>query len=416
MLAVLILLSLLFVWALVSDRMVRWSITAPIAFAVAGIVLTSGDDPVVPFNLETHAFKTGVELVLAVMLFVDATEARDYERLDKSAGEGRLLCLALPASVVLATLFGAVLFPGTDWWLLAVAALVVMPIDLAPISTFLRDGRLPLRVRAALNIEGGFNDGLISPFFMFCVANLVTASGNSIADLVLNALKGAAYAAVAGTVLGYLASRLVQLALSAGWAKPAALRLASLALPFLAFAASTLIGGNGFVAAFVAGLWFARTAHAAGSDSLGLVHDIRQLMSLAVWFTLGALIADEFANGTTLPILVYAVLALTVARFVPVVTALSGSDFNWAERNAIGWLGSRGVTSIVFATLAVTQLSDADGAFVAKVMCATVLLSVILHGITVEPIARWFERHPQPAPPPSTPGPDLEPNREGRPS
>ncbi|WP_086690195.1 cation:proton antiporter [Streptomyces recifensis] len=395
MIALLVLLSLLFLWATVSDRLARWSVTAPIAFAVAGILLTGGDRPVLTLDMETHTFQRGVELVLAVMLFTDATEARDYERLEGSVGEVRLLTLALPVSLALATLAGALLFPGTDWWLLAVAALVVMPMDLAPIMMFLRDERVPLRVRAALNIEGGFNDGLISPLFVFCVANLVTAQGHSFADLVLDAFKGAGYAVIAGTVVALPAIWLVRRAFSAGWAKAADLRLAGLALPFVAYAASVLIGGNGFVAAFVTGLWYARTAHTLGKHHLDLVHDATYLMSLAVWFTFGKLIAEVFENGIDLATIGYALVALTVARMVPVVASLKGTPFTWPERWAIGWLGSRGVTSIVFAVLAYTQLPSSDAAFVIKVMGVTVLMSIFLHGITVEPVARWFERRPQ---------------------
>lgn len=140
------------------------------------------------------------------------------------------------------------------------------------------------------------------------------------------------------------------------------------------------------------GLCYARTARPAGDDHLRLVHDVSHLMALAVWFTFGVLITDEFAGGVSLAVVVYAVFALTVARFVPVVTALTGSGFSGAERAAVGWLGSRGVTSIVFAVLAYTQLPDEEAAFVARTACATVLLSVVAHGVTAEPIARWFAR------------------------
>ncbi|MGV9322017.1 cation:proton antiporter domain-containing protein [Streptomyces sp. NPDC003660] len=399
MIALLVLLSLLFLWGTVSDRLARWSVTAPIAFAVAGILLTGGDHPLLTLDTETHTFQRGVELVLAVMLFTDATEARDYERLEGSVGEVRLLGLALPASVLLATLTGALLFPGTNWWLLAVAALVVMPMDLAPIMMFLRDERVPLRVRAALNIEGGFNDGLISPLFVFCVANLVTARGHSFGDLVLDAFKGAAYAVLAGTAVALAAIALVRRSLAAGWATGADLRLAGLALPFVAYAASVLLGGNGFVAAFVTGLWYARTAHILGRHHLDLVHDASYLMTLAVWFTFGKLIADEFAGGVDPAFVGYALLALTAVRTLPVLLSLIGTPFTWPERWAIGWLGSRGVTSIVFAVLAYTQLTGRDAAFVVNAMGVTVLMSIFLHGVTVEPLARWFERRARPAAP-----------------
>ncbi|MFB7280447.1 cation:proton antiporter [Streptomyces hydrogenans] len=405
MIALLVLVSLLFLWTLVSDRLARWSVTAPITFAAAGILLSGLDHPLVPLDVDTHTFQRAIELVLAVMLFTDATETRDYARLRGPVGEGRLLGIALPASLVLATLAGALVFPGTSWWLLAVAALVVMPMDLAPVLMILRDERVPLRVRAALNIEGGFNDGLISPLFVFCVANLVSAEGDTFGDLLLNALKGAVYAAVIGSVLGYLASEAVRRALESGWARPASLRMAGLALPFLTYAASVLVEGNGFVAAFVAGLWYANTVSAVGTGSLDLVQDTSHLLALAAWYAFGALAAEAFADGIAFQVLTYALLVLTVARFVPVAASLTGTAFTRAERAAIGWLGPRGVTSIVFAVLAYVQLPEEQADFVVNVTAATVLLSVVLHGVTAEPVARWFARHPRTEEPAEPPGP-----------
>ncbi|MER7760319.1 cation:proton antiporter [Streptomyces sp. NPDC097619] len=393
MTAFLIVLLLLFAWSLTADRLVRWSVTAPLAFAAAGIALTRGPDPAVPLELDAHGFQLGVELVLAVLLFVDATESKDYDRLEKTVGEWRLLGIALPVSVGLATLFGALLFPDAGWWLLVVTALVVMPMDLAPVSTFLRDSRVPLKVRAALNIEGGLNDGLISPVFVFCVANVVSAEGNTVGGLVLRAIREAGLALLIGAALGFCAGWLVRKSLAGGWAGVGSLRLAGLALPFLAYSAAVLAGGNGFVAAFVTGLCYAPAAHAIGGDSLELVHDAGQVMAFAVWFVFGALTADEFATGGIgWAVVGYGLLALTAARFVPVVLSLGGLGLTWPERATVGWLGSRGVTSIVFAVLAAAQLPAVQGTFVVNAMCATVLLSVVLHGLTVGPIAEWFER------------------------
>ncbi|MFC8009411.1 cation:proton antiporter domain-containing protein [Streptomyces cinereoruber] len=407
MIALLVLMSLLLLWTVVSDRLARWSITAPITFAAAGILLSGQDRPVVPLDMDTHTFQRGIELVLAVMLFTDATEARDYARLKGPVGEGRLLGIALPASLVLATLAGALVFPGRSWWLLAVAALVVMPMDLAPVLTILRDERVPLRVRAALNVEGGFNDGLISPLFVFCVANLVSAEGDTFGDLLLNALKGAVYAVIVGSVFGSLASQAVRRALGSGWAGATSLRMAGLALPFLTYAASVLVEGNGFVAAFVAGLWYAKTVSVIGGGALDLVQDAGHLLALAAWYAFGALAAEAFADGIALQVLAYAFLVLTVARLVPVAASLAGTDFTRSERVAIGWLGPRGVTSIVFAVLAHIQLPRGEADFVVNVTAATVLLSVVLHGVSAEPVARWFARHPRP-------GERVRPPRSGQ--
>ncbi|MGW5781047.1 cation:proton antiporter domain-containing protein [Streptomyces sp. NPDC003863] len=250
-------------------------------------------------------------------------------------------------------------------------------------------------MRAALDTEGGFDDGLISPLFVFCLAHVVS-EGDTFGHLVTNALKGAVYATIVGSVLGFLASRAVRWALRSGWAEPASLRLAGLALPFLACSASVLVGGNGFVAAFVAGLWYGHVASELGEDSLDLVNDVGHLLALAAWYAFGAVATRAFVGGHVLRYFAYELLVLVVARFVPVIASLSGTAFSRPERIAIGRLGPRGVTSIVFAVLAFARLRGDDADFVVDVTAATVLLGVLLHGVTAEPVARWFARHPQP--------------------
>lgn len=393
MTAFLIVLCLLFAWALTAERMALWSVSAPLAFAVAGAVLAGGDDPAVPVHMDAHGFQRGVELVLAVLLFIDATESKDYDRLERTVGAWRLLGLALPLSIAAATLAGALLFPGTNWWLLGVTALVVMPIDLAPLTKFLGDRRVPLRVRAALNVEGGLNDGLISPLFVYAVAHLVAGGNTAWTSLLWRVFKESGLALIIGTAVGLSGAWLVRRALAAGWAGRAGLPMAALALPFLTYAATVLAGGNGFVAAFVAGLGYAPTAHRLGPAHLSLVHDAACLMGFAVWFLFGGLSVDQFSAGVGWPVVLYALLALTVARFLPVMLALTSTALTLPERAAVGWFGSRGVTSIVFAVLAAAQLPQADSDFVVTAMSATVLLSLLLHAVTLRPAALWFERH-----------------------
>lgn len=74
MLAVTVIAGVLFVWALLAHRLSRWSITAPIAMMGAGIALTAGSGPPLHFELETSVFEHAVEVILALLLFVDAIE------------------------------------------------------------------------------------------------------------------------------------------------------------------------------------------------------------------------------------------------------------------------------------------------------------------------------------------------------
>jgi NhaP-type Na+/H+ or K+/H+ antiporter len=83
---------------------------------------------------------------------------------------------------------------------------------------------------------------------------------------------------------------------------------------------------------------------------------------------------------------VYALLSLTVIRMVPVAVALTGAHLGWPTVSFVGWFGPRGLASVVFALLALEELGKTALPLV-SVIAITVLMSVIAHGVTAEPLA-----------------------------
>jgi NhaP-type Na+/H+ or K+/H+ antiporter len=125
---------------------------------------------------------------------------------------------------------------------------------------------------------------------------------------------------------------------------------------------------------------------------LHLVEDAGSLLSLAVWFTLGQVVNQAVDAGIGVDIVVYALVALTVGRVVPVALSLVASGVDRVDALFLGWLGPRGLASIVFGMLAFLDLSAPDGALVIKVMVVTGLLSVVLHGLSSGPIGAAYAR------------------------
>ena len=164
------LLLIVVLWALVARRLETMSITMPIALVIVGVVLTRGAHPAISINLDTRLVERGVELVLAILLFVDANEVPGAAFSRERGVLGRLLIVALPLSLLIAWGAGFLLFSGRDGWLLAVLAVIVVPVDLAPAVAIVRDRRVPARLRDILNVESGLNDGLIAPVFLLALA------------------------------------------------------------------------------------------------------------------------------------------------------------------------------------------------------------------------------------------------------
>jgi len=120
---------------------------------------------------------------------------------------------------------------------------------------------------------------------------------------------------------------------------------------------------------------------------LTAVEDIGRVASAAIWFVLGGVLALDLATGLNWIVLLYAVLALTLLRMVPVAIALLGTSTNWPERLSIGVLGPRGPASIVFGLLAYNVLRDDQADLVLSITVVVVAASAVLHGVFAPGIA-----------------------------
>jgi sodium/hydrogen antiporter len=392
MLALVVIMAILLAWALVAGRLARWSITAPLAMVVAGVALTAGSNPVFVIDLETSSFEHTVEVVLAILLFVDATETPGgiFGREPKLTV--RLLGVALPLTLLAALGVGFLLLPGTGFWMLAVLATVVVPTDFAPAAALIRDRRVPARLRDLLNVESGLNDGLIAPIFLFCLAAAKAHDSSHVAVTALaDAIPAVLVAIAVGTVVGFVGAKLLSRSWRRHWTQPTALRLGVAALPLLTYGLAIVLHGNGFVAAFVAGAFFALATRELPEDALNLTEDVGMLLSLVVWFIFGRAI-NQVAGGITWRVAWYAFLVVTVMRIIPVMLSLLGTSISRRDALFLGWLGPRGLATIVFGLLAFIELTGADADLVADVMVATVVLSIVLHGLSYGPLAALYGR------------------------
>jgi NhaP-type Na+/H+ or K+/H+ antiporter len=109
----------------------------------------------------------------------------------------------------------------------------------------------------------------------------------------------------------------------------------------------------------------------------------------------------------------YAILSLTVVRMVPVAVALVGVRLGWATVTLVAWFGPRGLASVVFALLALEELWSPTAGRAVAVIAVTVVLSVVVHGATAEPLAARYARRlaQRVAGSPGVPMPDMPDRR-----
>jgi len=378
----------LVVWGLVSARLERWQVTAPIAFVLLGLGATHGPLAVVHLQLHSSTIRSVAEITLALVLFADASRVNARALAADAGIPARLLGIGLPLTIGAGAALAAGLFASSGIWVAATIGAIVAPTDAALGSAIMSDERVPARVRRVLNVESGLNDGIATPFVnLFLAGALATEriSGGGVGKAAIDLVGGATL----GAGIGVAGALLLVLATRSGWSAPGFRPLAVLALAVLAYATALVAHTNGFVAAFVAGLGYG-TVIGAREDQLFFTEEAGTLLSLLVWFSFGAVMLVPGLQAAGWRDLVFATCALSVVRMVPIALALVGSGLDGATVAFVGWFGPRGLASVVFGLIAIDSLAPAEAQVVLGAVVVTVALSVLAHGVSASPLARRY--------------------------
>jgi NhaP-type Na+/H+ or K+/H+ antiporter len=388
--------ALVFGWGTLSARLERFDVTAPITFVLAGLLLTHGPLGFLSFAPSNRLIKDLAEFTLALVLFSDASRVGLHELRMDARLYARLLGVALPLTIGLGTLLSLAI-AGTGIWLALLVGAALAPTDAALGAGMMVNPVVPARIRRLINVESGLNDGIATPFVSVALAGAATGgqvAGHGPAAAVTELGIGV----LLGLAVGGTGGLLVSVARRRGWAAEGFAGPAVLGLAVCAYAAAVATGGNGFIAAFVGGLAFGTTGGRRGQPLVPFVEETGALASLLVWLAFGAVAVLPAIKALTWQIVLYAVLSLTVVRMVPVALALIGTRLGWATVVLVGWFGPRGLASVVFALLALEELGGTAARGAVAVITITVLLSVVAHGVTADPLAtRYAKLLPHPA-------------------
>ena len=381
--------ALVFAWGALSARLERFDVTAPIVFVIAGLVLTHGPLALVSFQPSPELVKVMAELTLALLLFCDASRVGLHELKADLVMYLRLLGIGLPLTIGLGTLL-ALALPGTpDIWFALIVGAALAPTDAALGADMMANTAIPVRIRRLINVESGLNDGIATPFVSVALAGAAAASHRGGPGLA-GAVAEVALAVVIGAIVGGAGGLLVATARTRGWVAEGFAGAALLALAVCAYATALTLHGNGFIAAFIGGLTFGTAGGRRAAPLVPFVEETGALASLLTWLAFGAVAVVPAFTGLTWQVMLYAVLSLTLIRMVPVAIALAGTRLGRPTVTFVGWFGPRGLASVVFALLTVEELGKNTAGPVVSAIGITVLLSVIAHGATAEPLANRY--------------------------
>jgi NhaP-type Na+/H+ or K+/H+ antiporter len=301
----------------------------------------------------------------------------------------RLLVIGLPLTIGLGTLLALALVRGTNIWLALLVGAALAPTDAALGAGMIVNPAVPARIRRLINVESGLNDGIATPFVLIALAG-AQPSGHAGSISPAGAAAELVLGVVIGIVVGGAGGYLVKVASGRGWVSESFAGSAMLALAVCAYACALALHGNGFIAAFTGGLAFRAAGGRRSERLVPFVEETSALVSLLVWLAFGAIAVVPAFESLTWPDVAYAVLSLTLIRMVPVAVALAGARLGRTAIAFIGWFGPRGLASVVFALLALEEIGQHVAGSAIAVIAFTVLLSVVAHGVTADPLARRY--------------------------
>jgi sodium/hydrogen antiporter len=391
-----VLAAVVFAFGLVSRRLEGTVLTAPIVFVVAGFVLGPAGLGLVEFELDGHTVLLVGEIALAIVLFTDAASTNLTSLRQNQALPLRLLGIGMPLTIVLGTVVAALLLTDLTFWEAAIVGVVLAPTDAALGQAVVSNPRVPVRIRQALNVEAGLNDGLSVPFLALFLTLAEAEEEHLSADIWIRfALEQIGFGVLVGAGVGLVGGWLVRWASQRGWMADSFRRLAFLALALIAWALADQIGGNGFIAAFVGGLVVGPTVQRVGERVIRFTEAEGQLLNLSVFFIFGVLVLGAI-QPLSWEVALYTLLSLTLIRMLPVALSLYGTHLRGVSVLFAGWFGPRGLASIVLGLIVVEEAPLLPGrGEIEAVVALTVLLSVLLHGVTAAPLSAAYARRVQ---------------------
>jgi len=377
--------AFVFLYSLVSQRLDRTALTAPIVFAAAGmltfLVFPGLRDRPASLNVLLRL----AEVALVLILFTDAS--RTDLRILRSIRNlpVRLLSTGMLLTLLLGTIAAAIVFRQLSLWEAGILAAILAPTDAGLGQVIVSSPRVPTRIRQALNVEAGLNDGLSVPFLMFFIA-VAQAGGQGRRGILMQFLvEQLGIGTLVGLAIGLLGGGLLGLARRKQWMAESLEQLALVALPLFCVMASEPVGASMFIAAFVAGLTVQLRFKEAGRHSVEFTEEWGQLLTFAVFFLFGLMMARAWPH-LNVAAGVYAILSLTVVRMLPVAIALIGTRLSRATVLFMGWFGPRGLASIVLGLVYVEQEAHLPGEPTMRIaVMMTVLLSIFAHGLSAAP-------------------------------
>ncbi|MCK5809189.1 sodium:proton antiporter [bacterium] len=388
----LVLAGIVFFYGLFSGFLGKKNISGPMLIIAFALLFGPSGLNLISFEIEIETVEYIAELALVLVLFTGASTVKLSELKKAWQIPVRLLSVGLLLTIFLGIAVGYYLFPHTNFYALVLLALILTPTDAALGKAVVQNRDVPESLRESINVESGLNDGIIFPMILATTAVMLHSSAESEIGWGIFIVKQIVFGFVGGGIVGFLGGKFAVMASKRDWMEVAYQRLLSFALAIISYYAAEAMGGNGFIAAFVAGMFITLTTKSLQHKLQEFGDAESELLLAVVFLFVGFITVPALDSYWTWRTVVYALLSLTVIRMVPVTLSLLGLHLSWKEILFLGWFGPRGIASTLYAIIVFAKLNDPAMNPIFSVVLLTVLLSIFLHGVSALPAIKYLNK------------------------
>jgi NhaP-type Na+/H+ or K+/H+ antiporter len=375
--------------ALASGMVARAPLSFPILFLGLGFLFGEQGLGLLTVTPRDPLLEAVATLSLAFVLFLDAVQLQ----LDELGKDWMLPILVLGPGTVLtiaAVALAAWGVLGTSLVQSLLLGAILSSTDPVVLRDVVRDTRVPRAIRQVLRVEAGTNDLVVLPMVLILIA-VAQARFGGVGEWLIFLLQLLLLGPGVGFAAGGLGAWLLGKVDAWVGVNRTYQALYGVGLIIGVYAVAVAIGGDGFLAAFAAGMAMVVFNYDLCDCFLEYGETTAEMAMLLAFILFGALLSTLLDTVVLAPVLLVAGLTLGVGRPVALGLALWRATVSRSARAFLGWFGPRGLNSLLLALLVVhAEVPAAEWLF--AVTGVVVLVSVVVHGVSATPLSAWYGR------------------------
>ena len=386
----LILLFSVITYAMLAKRLSTTILTAPMVFLGMGYLMSQSG--MIHIGDAHETVYLIAEISLVVLLFLDASQI-NLRRLKKQRSWPlRMLLIGIPLSILIGTGFAYLFFPHWSWAMLALIAAILAPTDAALGQAVVSNESVPINERQSLSVESGLNDGLALPVILFFASLVAMETGSQVSDIswLMFGFTQIFVGILVGVGIGWMSGWLFLFSESKETSSSIYEGIGVLALTGISYIMASLLGGNGFISAFVAGLAFGNIVKGHCRFIYQFTESEGQILIWSSFVIIGLGLLPTAIEHLSLPVVGYILVSIFIVRPLAIYLSLLGTKSKTLTRLFMGFFGPRGLATALFALIISKDILGEYGHSIIIVAINAVWISTLIHGIAAAPMAEWY--------------------------